>query len=69
MKRRYFHGQPGSLAELVFAPGAFGQLGIRGENFAGVPRAERVVQEEVHHVILGEELRDGRQLIRADRRR
>ena len=31
-----------------------------------MPRAQRVVQEEVHHVILGEQLRDGRQFIRAD---
>ena len=31
-----------------------------------MPRAERVVQEKVHHVILGEQLRDRRQLIRAD---
>ena len=31
-----------------------------------MPRAEGVVQKEVHHVVLGEKLRDGRQFISAD---
>ena len=54
------------LAEFAFAPGVLGQSGIPGEDLAGVPRSESVIQQEVHHVILGEQLRDGRQFIRAD---
>ena len=58
--------QRDGLTEFVFALGVFGQLGIRGEDFAGVPRAEGVIQEEVHHVILGEELGDGGEFVGAD---
>ena len=40
------------MAEFIFVLGGFAELGIGGEDFAGVPRAECVIQEEVHHVIL-----------------
>ena len=54
------------MAELGFALRVLGQRGICGEDLAGPPRAERVIEQEVHHVVLGEQLRDGRQLIGAD---
>ena len=39
---------------------------VAGKHLAGPPGAERVVQQEEDHVVLGEELRDGRQLVGAD---
>src|SRR4051794_15110953 len=53
-------GQRDGLAEFILALGGFGESGIPGEDFAGVPGAERVVEQEVHHVVLGEQLRDRR---------
>ena len=37
-----------------------------GQNPAHAPRADGVVQEEQHHVVLGEQLGDGRQFVGAD---
>src|SRR5258706_98655 len=58
--------QRDGFAKVLLALRGFGRLGIRGENLARVPRAERVVEQEVHHVVLGEQLRHGRQLVGAD---
>src|SRR5258708_21732854 len=54
------------LAKFLFALGAFCQLGIRGENLARAPRAERIVEQEIHHVVFGEQLPDRRQFVLAD---
>src|SRR5258708_10917222 len=54
------------LAKFLFALGAFCQLGIRGENLARAPRAECLVEQEIHHVVFGEQLRDRRHVVRAD---
>ena len=42
------------------------RVGPRGQHLAGPPGAERVLQQEEDHVVLGEELGHGRQFVRAD---
>src|ERR1019366_3723101 len=59
-------GQRHGVAEFLLALRDLGQCGLRGENLARVPRAERVIEQEVHHVVFGEQLRDSGQFIGAD---
>src|ERR1017187_6767603 len=37
-----------------------------GENFASVPSAQRVIKQELHHVVFREQLRYRRQFVRPD---
>ena len=66
-KRRYSQPTPGRAslrAQFVFGLGAGGVLG--GELLARPPRAQRVVEQELHHVRLGEELRHRGDFVRPD---
>ena len=49
-------GQGASRAQRVLATGLARQCGIGGQHLSRPPRAQGVVQEEPHHVVLGEEL-------------
>jgi hypothetical protein len=59
-------GEADRAAKLLLARGALGQLGALRKNLPGPPGAHRVVEEELHHVVLGEELGHGGQLVGAD---
>jgi len=46
-------------AEFVLVLGGCGEVRVGGKHLASVPGAERVVEQEEDHVVLGEELGDG----------
>ena len=58
--------QAHGLPQLLLARGGRGEFRWRGQDPARTPRADGVVQQEQHHVALGEELRHGGQLVGPD---